>query len=319
MDCPTVRDHLSIYIDHNVPPQTRVALDQHVESCLQCRDELAQLHRMTSWVRDFPLIAPSPMFLQQVCERVAHVPHRPWLPFLRRLSAAWPLQAAAAALVVVSAALVWQMTPPLWQEPVQESESPARIEPWTLRERGVTPFLDVPPFEPMLEESFPTPAPLVQAPPRRPGSMAREEFVRVGHELPAMPVLAGMQAEGRGGEVAFFPSFTLRAADPVQVAQQIWELVPRTGGALLQSQGMVTPAGRTSRARVNLTLSITTDRYQALLDAIHQLPGTAVTEERLAIIGRDLPLGSLVSFQRIEHPQAARAPLMTLVITILPR
>jgi hypothetical protein len=95
--------------------------------------------------------------------------------------------------------------------------------------------------------------------------------------------------------------------------------VPRTGGALLQSQGMVTPAGRASRGPVRLSLSIAVDRYQALLDAIRQLPGTAVTEERMALIGRELPLGSPGSLWRIEHAQPAKAPLMTLVITILPR
>jgi hypothetical protein len=319
MDCRTVHDYLSTYLDHDVPLQTRLVLDQHFVSCPQCRDELAQLHRMTAWIRDFSLIEPSPMFLQHVCERVERLPHRSWLPLFRRLAGALPLQAAAALIVVVSAALVWQMTPHLWRGPVQESNPPARIEPLISRQRSVTPILDAQPFEPTLEESFPTPAPLVQAPPKRPGFMVREEFVRFGRELPAMPLLSSMQAEGQVGEVSLFPSLTLRAADPVQAAQQIWELVPRTGGELLQSQGMVTPAGRASRGPVQLTLSITADRYQTLLDAIRQLSGTAVAEERMAIIGRELPLGSPGSLWRIGHAQPAKATLMTLVITILPR
>jgi hypothetical protein len=319
MDCRTVHDQLSTYLDHDVPLQTRLLLDQHFEACPQCRHELAQLHTMTTWVRDFPLIEPSSRFLQDVRERVARVPTRSPLPFFRRLAGAFPLQAAAALVVVVSAVVVWQMTPHLWRGQVQEVEPPARSEPWFSRERSVTPILDAPTFEPMLEESFPTPAPLVQAPLRRPGFMAREEFVRFWRELPPMPLPTGMQAEGRVGEVSLFPSLTLRAADPVQTAQQIWELVPRTGGALLQSQGMVTPAGRASRGPVRLSLSIAVDRYEALLDAIRQLPGTAVTEERMAIIGRELPLGSPGSLWRIEHAQPAKAPLMTLVITILPR
>jgi hypothetical protein len=319
MDCRTVRDHLSTYLDHDVPLQMRAALDQHVEACPACRNELAQLHMMTAWVHDFPRMAPSPMFLQQVCERVERMPHRIRLPFFRRLAAALPLQAVAALVVVVSAVLVWQMTPFLWPERGQEMESPVPIEPWTSREGSATPMLDALPFEPMLEEPFPAPVPLVQAPPQRPGFIAQEEFVRVGREMPAMPLLAGLQAEGWGSEVSLFPSFTLRAADPVLAAQQIWELVPRTGGALLQSQGMVTPAGRASRGPVQLTLSITADRYQALLNAIRQLPGAAVTEERMAIIGREPRWGSLGPVWRIEPTQAARTPPMTLVITVLPR
>jgi hypothetical protein len=111
----------------------------------------------------------------------------------------------------------------------------------------------------------------------------------------------------------------LRAADPVQAVQQIWELVPSTGGELLQSQGMVTPADRTLQGVVRLTLSIAADHYPALLDAIRQLPNTMIAEERMAIIGRELPLGSPGSLQRIEHSHAAKTPQMTLVITILRR
>jgi hypothetical protein len=149
--------------------------------------------------------------------------------------------------------------------------------------------------------------------------MVQEEVVRVGREFPAMPRFAGMPAGGRPGEVTLFPSLTLRAADPVQTAQQIWELVPRTGGELLQSQGMLTPADRTSRGVVRLALTITADRYQPFLEAIRQLSGTSVTEERMAIISRELPQASSGSLWRIEHAQGAKTPQMTLVITILRR
>jgi hypothetical protein len=274
---------------------------------------------MAAWVGDFPLIEPSPAFLQHVCARVEHLPHRSWPLFFRRLFAALPLQAAAAVVVVVSAALVWQMTPGLWRGEVAEVEPPARIEPRMSHERGVSPFPELLPFEPMLDESFPTPVPLVQALPRWPAAGSREVFVRVGHELSAMPLLARPPTPGRISEVVFSPSLTLRATDPVQAAQQIWELVPTTGGELLQSQGMVTPADRTSHGIVRLTLAITADRYQALLEAIHQLPGTAVTEERMASVGRDVLQWSPGHLRRVVHAQPAKAALMTLIITILPR
>jgi hypothetical protein len=319
MDCQTVHEHLSIYLDHDLPLQTCRVLEQHFESCPRCCNELAQLHTMTAWVRDFPLMEPSPMLLQQVRAQVERLPHRSRMPLFRRLIGALPLQAAAVVVVVVSAALMWQRTPPLWRGSMQQVDPPARIEPRISRERNVTPILDAQPFEPAFEESSPTLVPLVRVPSRWSGSMGREELVRFGREPTAMPLVSGMQAEGRLGEVALFPSLTLRAADPVQAAQQIWELVPSTGGALLQSQGMITPAGRASRGPVRLTLAITADRYQALLDAVRQLQGTAVSEERMAIIGRELPLGSPGSWWRMEHAQPAKAMLMTLDITILPR
>jgi hypothetical protein len=319
MDCQTVHDHLSTYLDHDVPLQTRRILEQHFESCPQCCHELAQLHTMTAWVRDFPLIEPSPMLLQHVREQVECLPHRSQMPLLWRLVGALPLQAAAVLVVVVSAALMWQMTLQVRRGSLQRVDPPAHIEPRISRERGMIPILDVQPFEPTFEESFPTPAPLVRLPSKWSGPMANEGFMRVGREPTAMPLLTGMAAKGRVGDTSLFPTLTLRATDPVQAAQQIWELVPRTGGALLQSQGMITPAGRALRGPVRLTLAITDDRYQSLLDAVRQLPGTAVSEERMAIIGRELPLESPGSRWRMDHVQPAKAMPMTMVITILPR
>jgi hypothetical protein len=149
--------------------------------------------------------------------------------------------------------------------------------------------------------------------------VAREEFVRYGRELPALPQFTGMPTEGRVGAVALFPSLTLRAADPVQTAQQIWELVPRTGGELLQSQGMITPADRSLRGTVRLTLSIAMDHYQALLDTIRQLPDTILTEERMAVISGEGILGSSSSLRYVEHAPATETPQLTLVITIIRR
>jgi hypothetical protein len=284
-----------------------------------CRRELDQLHQSTAWLRDFPLIEPSPMFLQHVRERVEPLLPRSRLPFFRRLAGVTPLQAAAALAVVVSAALLWQMTPHLRWGPTAEDAPPARIEPWSAREHRVIPVLDVPPFEAPLEESFSMPAPLVQGPSRRPGLVAREEFVRYGRELPMLPQFTGLPAEGRVGTVALFPSLALRAADPVQTAQQIWELVPKTGGELLQSQGMITPANRALRGTVKLTLAIAANHYQALLDTIRQLPDTTLTEERMAVIGAEGSLGSSGSLRYIEHAPATEIPQLILVITILRR
>lgn len=319
MDCRTVHDHLSTYLDHDLPLQTRVLLDQHFDACPPCRTALTQLRTVALWVRDLPQIEPSSTFLHRVCERVEGLPQQSRTTFFRRLAGTIPLQAAAALVVVVSAALIWQIAPYGWQENQVETELPYRTEPRMSRERNVTPVLDAPPFEPMLEESFPSPAPVVQAPLRHPSLMGREQFVRYGRDWPTMPLSAGMPGMGRGGEVSFFPSLILRTEDPVQTAQQIWELVPRTGGALLQSQGMITPAGHTIQGPVRMTLAIAADRYHTLLDTIRQIPGTLVTEERMAIIGREMPLVGTASLRQIEQAQTTNIPSMTLVITVFPR
>jgi hypothetical protein len=320
MDCRTVHDQLSTYLDHDLPPQTRVLLDRHFDACPPCRTALTQLRTITAWVGELPQITPSSAFLQQVRARVEHLPQPSRPGLFRRLAGSTPLQAAAALMVAVSAALVWQMTPYLWQESRQEmTDSHSDSDPWISHERSLTPVLDVPPFEPGLEESFPAPAPLVLMPPRQPWLTAREELVRVGHEPPFVPTRVDLPAGGRSAEMTVFPSLILRAEDPVQTAQQIWELVPGTGGALLQSQGMITPAGQAGHGPVRLTLAIAVNRYQSLIEAIRRLPGTTLAEERMAIIGRELWSGGTTSLRRVEHSQTATLPTMTLVITIAPR
>jgi hypothetical protein len=121
------------------------------------------------------------------------------------------------------------------------------------------------------------------------------------------------------GEIALFPSVILRAADPVQAAQQVWEIVPRTGGGLLHVQGMMNSEDRPAWRPVRVTVSLTADRYQALLEAIRKLPGITVTEERMAFIGREFPQEAAASLWRLEHAQPAVAPKLTLQIAILPR
>jgi predicted anti-sigma-YlaC factor YlaD len=148
MDCRTVHNHLSIYLDRELPQQTRALLDEHFEACHPCRTALAQLEAVTTWVRDWPRIEPSAAFLQQVRERVERLPQQSRVGLFRRLAGTLPLQAAATLIVVVSAALIWQITPNLWHGQEQEIDPPARVEPWLSHERRVTPVLDVPPFEP---------------------------------------------------------------------------------------------------------------------------------------------------------------------------
>jgi hypothetical protein len=319
MDCQTVQHHLSAYLDHDVPLFTRRLLDGHFARCAQCRCELTQFQTMGAWVRSYPTVEPSSLFLQQVCERVERLPERAPAPFFRRLVGAIPLQAAAALMVAVSAALLWQVTPALWSRQEAQRPMPIRSEPWMSQDNAPTPLMTPPPFDPPLEESFPMPAPLVQGPTRRPLFTSYGESGRMAREADMMPTMAWLPTEARVGEVSLSPSVILRAADPVQTAQQLWEMVPRMEGSLLRFQGMVNSAGHASRGPVRMTLTLGADRYQGLLEAIRQLPGTQVTEERVTFIShepRPAPGGSL---WRLNDPQPSLTSQMTLVLTILPR
>jgi putative zinc finger protein len=315
MDCRIVQDYLSTYLDHAVPLQMRLALEQHFDSCPQCCTELAHLEMTTILVRDLPRLQPSPRFLQQVQERVEHLAQRSRQSLFRRLVGAVPLQIAAAMALVVSAAIVWQSTPQLWRGRTAEVVPTSRMVPWSVHQYSGAPLPDPLPFEPPFEEPHPSLAPLVQAQPQRGWGEAREEFVRFGHEPVTGPLLGSRRGHSWSGLMTPSPSLILRATDPLQTAQQIWELVPSTGGELLQSQGLITPADHSSWGAVKLTLAIPANRYPALLEAIHRLPGTSVGEERMAALTGEAP-GSL---WYVEPTQDTDTRQMTLIIAIVRR
>ena len=318
MDCRTVHDHLSAYLDRVLPLQIWERLDTHMRRCARCRREFTQLQTVTAWVRNLPRIEPSPTFCQQVCQRLERLPHRSPARLLRRLTGALPLQVAAALVVTVSAALVWHLAP-IGQRQVQPPTSPPQVEPWLSRDRTATPTMEAPPLDQIIEESLPTPTPLVQAPAGRPSFLSREGSLRSARDVSTMPRATGVPSTVRVGEITLFPSVIVRAADPVQAAQQVWEIVPRTGAGLLNVQGMMNSEDRPARGPVRVTVSLTADHYQALLEAIRELPGITVAEERIAFIGRELPQEAAASLWRLQHAQPIVAPKLTLEIAILPR
>jgi hypothetical protein len=134
-----------------------------------------------------------------------------------------------------------------------------------------------------------------------------------------MPTVAGFRTEPRLSEASFSASVVLRTADPVQAVQQVWDIVPRMGGVLLQSQGMVTSARRASRGSVEVTLSVTAERYQALIEALRQLSGAQVIEEGMPSASREQRPASSGFPWRLDYAQTSMTPQTTLVITVQPR
>jgi hypothetical protein len=149
--------------------------------------------------------------------------------------------------------------------------------------------------------------------------MSREGILRSARDVSTAPMASAVPSDVRVDEITLSPNVILQAADPVQAAQQVWEIVPRTGGGLLHFQGMVNSENRAARREVTVTVSLTADRYQALLEAVRKLPGITVAEERVAFSRRELLQEPAASLRQLERAQPAAAPKLTLVITILPR
>ncbi len=313
MDCRTAHSHLSAYLDRALPVPMRERLDTHLGVCLPCRRELAQLQTVISWVRDLPAVEPSPVFLQKLCERVEDIPRRFALRFFRRLSGALPLQVAAAVVLAVSTVVLLRMVPQIGQQQTQSNEPSPRVAPQISRGRNVAPAAEGPPFDHMPQELGPALIPLVQVPAARPALTWREEPRQSTRGRPGLSFLSIPRGEAEISEL------TLRATDPLQAAQHMAEALRRVGGAPLEPQRIAPPMGSAVQGPLKVTISLPAEHYQPLLEAIRQLPGTIVAEERILRVGRELWQGMGSSPWRAEYPQETAVPQFTLVITILPR
>ncbi len=88
MKCPEVRDHLSAWLDGELTPEVGGLIDRHLESCVACSRELAQLEALDTALEALPLSAP-PGLPEKVQARLKR-PRRRW----------WQSMALAASLVL---------------------------------------------------------------------------------------------------------------------------------------------------------------------------------------------------------------------------
>ncbi|HEY9074578.1 MAG TPA: zf-HC2 domain-containing protein [Desulfobaccales bacterium] len=77
MNCLEVRDSLSAWLDGELAPEVLVMVDRHLESCVGCRRELAQLQALDQALE--ALDTPAPAGLpERVRARLRRPPRRRW-------------------------------------------------------------------------------------------------------------------------------------------------------------------------------------------------------------------------------------------------
>ena len=70
-DCAGVQSELSAYIDNELPPTERAAVDKHLGDCPRCRRELDELKTLAAGVAALPRLQPVPPFLAEVRRKIA--------------------------------------------------------------------------------------------------------------------------------------------------------------------------------------------------------------------------------------------------------
>ena len=190
MTCHEARELFSAFVDDELDPRERSALDAHLVGCADCRRELDRFGRTVSLVQALPPERAPAGFVDRVVTRARPAP---WpVRLVRGLFVPWtklPLEAAAILLVGGLAVWVYQQTPEQQQSvrleqapPSAEApapvEAPARVEtPTGVEEPARAPApvesftrrADAPatPAAPAAPAAPPAPAPATPAPSER--------------------------------------------------------------------------------------------------------------------------------------------------------
>lgn len=115
MDHAEIRDTLSAYVDGVVSPQEKSLIEEHLETCPECRAAVRELTETVSCLRGLGEEEPPPWLTQRIMARVGEEAVRE-KSLLRRffLPLRWklPLEAAALVFLSVSVYLVYRTVSP---------------------------------------------------------------------------------------------------------------------------------------------------------------------------------------------------------------
>jgi hypothetical protein len=144
MECSSVREKLSAYLEDAVPREERVLIEEHLKSCAECRSDLADLHKTINHIKGLGEVEPPAWMTQKIIAKVRDEA-RPKKGILWRLfyplHIKLPLEAVAAILVVGIALYIYRdirLEPRLAKAPFDES-APQILQKEITREDKIGP------------------------------------------------------------------------------------------------------------------------------------------------------------------------------------
>lgn len=129
MECHTIQEKLSAYIDEILSPQEKVTVDEHLKSCGECATALADLKKTVERVKTLECLEPPVWMTQKIMARVrAEV--QPRKTFFQRafypLSIKLPVGAIATIAIALTTLYIFRTTEPdikLAKAPTEEAAS----------------------------------------------------------------------------------------------------------------------------------------------------------------------------------------------------
>jgi hypothetical protein len=115
MECNNIREKFSDYIDEIISSEEKIRIEEHIKSCQECNEYLADMQRSIQYVKDIGDIEPpewlAPKIMAQIKAEVSPkkgIFHRLFYPLYIKL----PIQAVATILIVFSAFYVYKTIQP---------------------------------------------------------------------------------------------------------------------------------------------------------------------------------------------------------------
>ena len=252
MRCEEIQDRLSAYLDAEMGPEDRLAIENHLEGCEGCRREAKLLRQTISTLHALEEI-PVPADFRAKFQEALEARRTPWW---RRLAARLlfpihiklPLEAMALLLITLGAVYLYRSAPELAKAPEPQVPPMAEKAP-----RGVAPS------EPgakrdRLEEAESGMA----AGEGKPGRILQEKERDDGKREKAHRALRQEAPAAKAPSPIW--ELSLKTKDPSLAASRLAEIIPDLGGKLLEGQ-----------EKDQLLISLPVEAYPKFLEAIQEL------------------------------------------------
>jgi hypothetical protein len=69
-NCKDINDKISLYLDNEISPQEKHAMEEHIKTCSQCAQTLADLQKVKAMTSKLSEVDPPPWFKQKIMARV---------------------------------------------------------------------------------------------------------------------------------------------------------------------------------------------------------------------------------------------------------
>ncbi|MFQ5847640.1 MAG: zf-HC2 domain-containing protein [Candidatus Methylomirabilales bacterium] len=252
MRCEDIQGRLSAYLEDELEPAARRAVEDHVQKCTGCRTELTLLRQTVSALQSLEEIDVPPRLTAAIQAGVSARGHSRWRKVASRvffpLHIKLPLEAVAVLLISLGAVYLFRSTPELTRGP----QPPAVTEKTRVDRRNAPSARGR-----SLEEEV---APRKQSAAKPRARLEAQEEGKAPGERDAVARALRKEAPAAAGGVIPLPEVTLRTENPLRATARIAKIAEGLGGRLLEV-----------RDKDQIILAIPARAYGRFLTALREL------------------------------------------------